>query len=202
MNKHKAQVIVSANNSEEEGSTADIREQDISEQAQTQSLSELQEAINRVHIKLIDYTIKQKIVSDKVKILDGDKDFLKQKLEETIELRQTAIEKENFEDANFLNSSITQSQELIEQKATQILKLYEEYKGFESKKSQKFKQLSEAMHQALDKTDQMKCKQKLDKEQFETQELNSIQTQKKRLHYEALRMQENKKNTERESVKV
>lgn len=57
--------------------------------------------------------------------------------------------------------------------------------ALESKKSDRFKELSVLIHKSLDKLVELKVKQREEMEQFEESEVNAIEEKQKRLHYES-----------------
>ena len=88
---------------------------------------------------------------------------------------------------------ITQTKNLIVSKEGNIRRLDEDYMGLESKKGDKYRELSALIHKSLDKLVDLKEKQTVEMGQFEESEMNAIEEKRKRLHYERIRIEEIKK---------
>ena len=91
---------------------------------------------------------------------------------------------------------------LIDTKDGQIKRLDEDYCALESKKSDRYRDLSTIIHKSFDKISSIKVKQEEEMAQFEDTEVSAIEEKKKRLHFECIRIEETKKEleSERESV--
>lgn len=70
----------------------------------------------------------------------------------------------------------------------------EQIEQLESKKGDKFRSLSEMINKSLSKLVEFGDQQKKDFEQFEESEVQAIEEKKKRLHYESIRIEEEKKD--------
>lgn len=73
---------------------------------------------------------------------------------------------------------------------------------YESKKGDKYKDLSSLLHKSLEKISEMMQKQQEEMDQFEETELNAIEEKKKRLHYESIRIEEIRKENKEARDKV
>lgn len=95
--------------------------------------------------------MKQQDLSEKTLNLEKDIGLLQQKLEDTTDQQQKAIEKEDYEEADMLNMRITQTKNLIQAKESSIKRIDEDFMSFESKKGDKYKELSQLIHKSLEK---------------------------------------------------
>ena len=89
-------------------------------------------------------------------MLEKDIEILNIKVNDTISQQQKAIEKEDYEEADQLHAKYTQTRNLIQAKEVQIKRLDEDYMVYESKKGDKYKDLSNLLHKSLEKISEMK----------------------------------------------
>jgi hypothetical protein len=91
---------------------------------------------------MIDFTVKQQEISEKMLSLTKDNTILTQKLDDISSQQASAIENEDYDEAEALNMKLTQTRNLITAKDTQIKRFDEEHMLLENKKSDKAKELS------------------------------------------------------------
>lgn len=118
----------------------------------------IEDRVLRLKHLMIEYTIKQQELSEKISTLQRDIELLQTKLEDATLSQQRAIEDEDYEEADELNQKITQTKKLITQKEMFIRKYDEDYMAYENKKGDKFKDLSSLIHKSLSKMMDMREK--------------------------------------------
>lgn len=124
----------------------------------TESKDIIEDRINRIKSVMIDHTMKQQDLSEKINNLQKDIELLQMKLEDTANQQQRAIENEDYDEADQLNMRITQTKNLIQSKDSMIKRLDEDYMVLENKKSDKYKELSQLIHRSLEKMGELKDK--------------------------------------------
>ena len=82
----------------------------------TESKDIIEDRVNRIKTNLIDFTMKQQDLSDKMANLEKDIEILQLKLEDTTTQQQRAIESEDYEEADALNMRLSQTKNLIASK--------------------------------------------------------------------------------------
>lgn len=168
----------------------------------TESKDIIEDRINRLKTYMIDFTMKQQDISEKISNLQKDIEILQLKQEDTAMSQQRAIESEDYEEADALNMRLTQTKNLIISKESLIKKLDEDYMALENKKSDKYRELSQLIHKSIEKMSELKERQTQDMAQFEESEMNAIEEKKKRLHYESIRIDEIGKDIKQQREKV
>lgn len=158
----------------------------------------IEERVLKIKLAVIDFTIKQQELTNKISTLQKDIELLSMKLDDTIQRQQKAIENEDYEEADALNSHLQQTKNLIGSKEAQIKRVEEEYMVLENKKSDKYKELCTMIQKSLDKVSTLMENQRDEMSQFEETEQNAIEQKKKRLHYESIRIEEIRKEIQGE----
>jgi len=139
---------------------------------------------------MIDFTVKQQDISEKLSSLLKDKELLQLKLDDSLGCQQQAIEREDYDEAEVLNTRIQQTKTLIISKEAQVKRLDDEHMALENRKSDKYKDLSALLRRSVDKVDRIKAQMLEDMAQFEEAEQTAILDKRKRLHYENIRIDE------------
>ena len=80
------------------------------------------------------------------------------KLEDTQTQQQTSIEKEDYDEAELLNSRIQQTKALIVSKESQIKKIDDDINSYESKKGDLVKETKVLIEKAIGKIKELKAK--------------------------------------------
>ena len=119
----------------------------------------IEDRINRLKSLMIDFTMKQQDISEKMSNLTKDIEILQLKQEDTAQQQQRAIESEDYEEADALNMRLTQTKNLIISKESLIKKLDEDYMALENKKSDKYRELSQLIHRSIEKMSELKDRQ-------------------------------------------
>ena len=118
----------------------------------------IEDRINRIKLQIIDFTVKQQEISEKVLSLTKDNQLLAQKLEDISQQQARAIENEDYEEAEALNMKFSQTKNLISAKDSQIKQFDEEHMLLEKKKTDKAKELSNMLHKSIEKVDAIRIK--------------------------------------------
>ena len=119
----------------------------------------IEDRINRLKLQMIDFTVKQQEISEKVLSLTKDNAILAQKLEDISAQQASAIENEDYEEAEALNMKMTQTKNLISAKDSQVKRFDEEHMLLENKKTDKANELSHMLRKSIDKVDAIRLKQ-------------------------------------------
>lgn len=85
----------------------------------------IEDKIFAIKCRIIDFTVRQWDLSEKVMALHSDIDILSNKIEETQNEQAQAIEAEDYEKADNLDMRIKQTKKLVEAKEYQIKQLRE-----------------------------------------------------------------------------
>lgn len=153
----------------------------------------MEDRINRLKLTMIDYTVKQQELSEKMVSLEKDRELLQLKLDDSIGCQQRAIEREDYEEAEQLNSRIQQTKTLMISKEAQLKRLDDDHMAIENKKSDKYKELSALVRRSVEKIERLTAQMMEDMNQVEEAEQTAILDKRKRLHYENIRIEEIKK---------
>lgn len=158
--------------------------------------------IFRIKCRMIDFVLRQQDIQTKIDSLNNDINILERKIEETQSEQATAIELEDYDKADTLDMRIKQTKKLIEAKENQIRQMQENNLTQEVVKADKLQELAELMHTSVGRVESIRDKQLTEMSTFETEETLRLEKRKKELHYEHIRITEEKATLEEEKVKV
>ena len=162
----------------------------------------IEDKIFMIKCRIVDLTVRQWDVSEKIKALYSDIEILSTKVEETQNEQAQAIEAEDYEKADSLDMRIKQTKKLVEAKEYQIKQLRENRLSQEVMRADKHQELSELMHRSIGKVDAIKEKQTQEVKQYKEAEVVTIEEKSKALHDESVRIGEEKKVLEEEKGEV
>ena len=151
---------------------------------------------------MVDFTVRQWDISAKILTLKQDIGILLNKVSETQSDQQQAIESEDYEKADSLDMKIKQTKKLVEAKEYQIRQLDENNQTQEVMKADKLQELSELMHKSISKVDNIRERQTSEMNAYKSAEDIAIEEKKKRMHYEQIRIQEERKDLDEKKLVV
>ena len=103
-----------------------------------------------------------------------------------------AADNEDYDEAEKLNLKIQSIKALLTSKRAIIKKLEEDTSSLESRKGDKYVELGQMINRSQKKLDELKANQQTEMEQYEETEQLAVDEKKKRLHYERIRIQEDR----------
>ena len=103
-----------------------------------------------------------------------------------------AADNEDYDEAEKLNLKIQSIKALLSSKRAIIKKLEEDTSSLESRKGDKQIELGQIINRSQKKLEELKANQQKEMEQYEETEQLAVDEKKKRLHYERIRIQEDR----------
>jgi hypothetical protein len=100
---------------------------------------------------------------------------------------------EDYDKADSLDMKIKQTKKLVDAKEYQIRQLEENCQTQEVMKADKLQELSELMHKSISKVDIIRERQNSEMKTYKEAETVAISEKTKRLHYEQIRITEERK---------
>lgn len=113
----------------------------------------VEDRINRLKLQMIDFTVKQYDISEKIASLKKDIELLQTKCDDFSQQQAKAIESEDYGAADSLNLRLSQTKNLIVSKESQIKRQDEDYMNLEGYKIERSRDLATLIHKSIDKVD-------------------------------------------------
>ena len=152
----------------------------------------IEDRIFRLKLQMIDLTITQQELSSQSETLEADSKLLEQQMLDAQAAEANAAEKEEYEEAEKLNLKIQSIKALLTTKRANIKKLEEDTTGLENRKGDKQVELSQLIVRSQKRLNELKTCQQNEMKQYEETEQLAVDEKKKRLHYERIRIQEDR----------
>ena len=113
----------------------------------------VEDRINRLKLQMIDFTVKQYDISEKIASLKKDIELLQTKCDDFSQQQVKAIESEDYGTADSLNLRLSQTKNLILSKESQIKRQDEDYMNLEGYKIERSRDLATLIHKSIDKVE-------------------------------------------------
>jgi hypothetical protein len=161
----------------------------------------IEEKVNRRKYKLVDLTLAQRDIAHNIEKLEGENDILKERIKDCMAQQQQASDREDYDEAEMLAMRMGQTERLVESKLQSIQKLHDDSNALELKKAEKYKDLATLIRTSFEKLTEIQQKQKEEKQQFEETETQAIETRRKTLKFEGIRVDVTRKELASEMEK-
>ena len=139
----------------------DILEDDTFEEI-NESREIVEDRINRLKLQMIDFTVKQHDISEKIASLRKDIELLQTKCDDLSQQQANAIEAEDYNLADSLNLRLTQTKNLIISKEAQIKRHDEDHMNLEGQKLERTRDLAGLINKSIEKVENIRTRQELE----------------------------------------
>lgn len=176
---------------------ADEESADKSFEEVVESREMIQERITAIKCRMVDFTVRQWDIQQAIVDMEGDIKTFESKIDQTLEEQQTAIENDDYEKADALDSKIQQTKRLIEAKEYKIRQLEENNLTQELMKADKWQELSQLMHKSIFKVSNLRALTKREHRDFRKEKKAAVETLESHVRKETARIgEENQLNDE------